>query len=204
MHLLVVARSLMFSSYVLKHFWEETVLIATYLINRTPSRNLQLKAPYHIIPKVFPHSKVISTLNVKVFGCFPFVYTHPQHCSKLNSKSIKCIFLGYSPNQKEYKCYSPITRNFCTSMDVTLFENQLYYPKPEIQGENIREYQLWNIVRQSKNPTCLSLPQSNSIQDFQPLPSQPQPETTNYTKHQQQTQSLDDQPVPCLPESQMH
>ena len=32
-------------------------------------------------------------------------------------------------------------------MDVTLFEHQSYYPKSDIQGENLREYQLWETVQ---------------------------------------------------------
>ena len=41
-HILEVARSLMFSTHVLKHFWGEAILATTYLINRMPSR---LKLP---------------------------------------------------------------------------------------------------------------------------------------------------------------
>jgi hypothetical protein len=30
-------------------------------------------------------------------------------------------------------------------MDVTFFEHQAYYPKSDIQGENMQEYQNWGI-----------------------------------------------------------
>ncbi|XP_029126919.1 uncharacterized protein LOC114915839 [Cajanus cajan] len=39
------------------------------------------------------------------------------------------------PHQKGYKCYSPQNRKFYHTMDVTFFENQPYYPKVGIQGE---------------------------------------------------------------------
>ena len=60
-------------------------------------------------------------------------------------------------------------------MDVTFFEHQSYFPKPAIQGENSREFQLWDILRdtqsvyispQSVNPT--SLPSSESSNPSEP------------------------------------
>ncbi|RVW49546.1 Retrovirus-related Pol polyprotein from transposon TNT 1-94 [Vitis vinifera] len=73
--------------------------------------------------------------------------------SKLDPRSLKCIFLGYSSNQKGYKCYSPVTRKFYNSMDVTFFETQPYYPKNDIQGENsTQEYQFWDLESFSESP----------------------------------------------------
>jgi hypothetical protein len=132
-HLLEVARSLMFSTHVSKQFWGEAVLIAIYLINRMPSRVLRFKTRSQVLLQAFPDTKILSSLDPKVFGCLVFIHIHPHHCSKLDSKSIKCIFLGYSPHQKWYRCYSPINRKFYTSMDVIFFEYQAYYPKSDIQ-----------------------------------------------------------------------
>ena len=36
-------------------------------------------------------------------------------------------------------------------MDVTFFEHQSYYPKPEIQGEQLREYQFWDILQDTQS-----------------------------------------------------
>ena len=144
-HLLEVARSLMFSTHVPKHFWGKAVLTTTYFINRMPSRVLKFQTPCQVLLQIFPHTKIISSLDPKIFRCSVFVHIHQQYRSKLDPKSIKCIFLGYSPNQKGYKCYSPITKKVYNMMDVTFFEHQSCYPKFEIQGENMREYQLWDI-----------------------------------------------------------
>lgn len=57
-------------------------------------------------------------------------------------------FLGYSPNQKSYKCYSPTSKNFSHSFDVTFSENELstqfvylgvYSRKKIVQIENQQE-----------------------------------------------------------------
>lgn len=44
-HLLEVARSLMFTTKVLKYLWGDAILTATYLINRMPSRVLKFQTP---------------------------------------------------------------------------------------------------------------------------------------------------------------
>ena len=42
---------------------------------------------------------------------------------KLSARSFKCVFLGYSRLRKGYKCYSPTTRRYYMSVDVTFFED---------------------------------------------------------------------------------
>ena len=125
-----------------------------------PSRVLKFQTPCQVLLHIFPHTKIISSLEPKPFGCSAFVRIHQQHRSKLEPKFIKCIFLGYSPNQKGDKCYSPIIKSVYNSMDVTFFEHQSYYPKPDIQGENTREYQLWDILEDTNH----SLQPGNSPQ----------------------------------------
>ncbi|RVW82418.1 Retrovirus-related Pol polyprotein from transposon TNT 1-94 [Vitis vinifera] len=152
-HLLEVARSLMFSMNVPKLFWGQVVLTAAYLINRMSSRVLKFQTPCQTLLKSFPTTRLISTVPLKIFGCSVFVHINQQHRSKLDPRSLKCIFLGYSSNQKGYKCYSPVTRKFHNSMDVTFFETQPYYPKNNIQGENsTQEYQFWDLESFSESP----------------------------------------------------
>ena len=43
--------------------------------------------------------------------------------SKLDPKSLKCIFLGYSRVQKWYRCYCPSLHRYMVSADVTFLEN---------------------------------------------------------------------------------
>ena len=123
-HLLDVARSLMFSTNVPKHFWGEVVLTAAYLINRKT------------YPTTWSTTWLFSTMSPRFFGCSAFVHIHSQNRSKLDPRSIKCVFLEYSANQKDYKCYSPVTRRFYTSID-NFFEQKSYFTKTAIQGENV-------------------------------------------------------------------
>ena len=57
--------------------------------------------------------------------------------SKLDPKSLKCIFLGYSRVQKGYRYYYPSLRRYLVLVDVTFLEN-VPFSSPSIhtsQGE---------------------------------------------------------------------
>ena len=80
-----------------KHFWVNAVSTACFFINRMLSSILNWATPYHQLFLIDP----------KVFGCICFVQdVHPQ-VSKLDLKSLKCIFMGYFRVQKGYRCYCP-------------------------------------------------------------------------------------------------
>lgn len=94
-HLLNVARSLLFQSGLpLKH-WGETVLTATFLVNRTPSSVLNGLTPFEMVYKRLPVYD-----NLRVFGCLCFSTNWNNH-DKLSERSEKCVFLGYSNEKKD-------------------------------------------------------------------------------------------------------
>jgi hypothetical protein len=121
-HLLEVARSLMFMMNVPKFLWGEAVKTAAYLINRMPSRVLNYKTPIECLSGT--NSFIVPP---KVFGCTCFVHDYRNSVGKLDPRAVKCIFLGYSPTQKGYRCWSPTERKFFVSMDVTFHENEPFY-----------------------------------------------------------------------------
>ena len=118
-HLFETVRALLFQMHVPKHFWADAVYIACFLINRMPSSVLNWDAPYHII---FPN-KPLFLIEPQIFGCTCFVRDVRPQASKLDHKSLKCIFLRYSRVQKGYRCYCPSLRRYLVSADVKFFEN---------------------------------------------------------------------------------
>nr|CAN61071.1 hypothetical protein VITISV_006592 [Vitis vinifera] len=66
-HLLEVARALMLFSHVPKNFWGEVVLIATYLINRMPSRVLNFQTLCKVFLKSYLRTQLISSIPPKAF-----------------------------------------------------------------------------------------------------------------------------------------
>ena len=91
-HLLETARALLFQMHVPKHLWADAVFTACFFINRMPSPVLNWDTPYHIL---FPN-KPLFPIEPQVFGCTCFVQDVRPQVSKLDHKSLKCIFLGYS------------------------------------------------------------------------------------------------------------
>jgi hypothetical protein len=119
-HLLNVIRSLPFQNNVPKTYWSDAVLTATYLINRLPSARLRNMSPL----KIFKGRK-IDLDHIRVFGCTCFV--HIKRNDKLDKKSVKTIFLGYSSEKKGYKSYDPTNFTVYFSRDMAFFENTPYY-----------------------------------------------------------------------------
>ena len=116
-----------------KHFWTDTVSTTCFLINRMPLSVLNWAIPYH---QLFPN--YLFPIDPKVFECTCFVQDVCPKVSKLDPKSLKCIFVGYSGVQKGYRCYCPTLRRYFVSTDVTFFETtpfSLSSPVPS-QGEN--------------------------------------------------------------------
>ena len=87
-----------------------------------PSSILNWATPYH---HLFPNNLLVP-IDPKVFGCTCFVRdVHPQ-VSKLDPKSLKCIFVDYSRVQKGYMCYCLTLRRYFVSTDVTFFKTTLF------------------------------------------------------------------------------
>ena len=94
---------------------------------------------------------------------------------KLDPESEKCILVGYSLEQKGYKCFNPSTRKLCVSRDVVFEESASWYeakptpPKPFPVNPNLPnqeievEDQLKHIFEESSITTMLSwLPSDKS------------------------------------------
>ena len=111
-HLLNTTRALLFQGNVLKSYWGEAVLTATYMINRLPSGVLNNKSLIEMLNSFYPHFRTSNGLTPRIFGCTAFVHVHSPHRGKLDPRAIKCVFLGYSSTQKGYKCYNPLSRKF--------------------------------------------------------------------------------------------
>ena len=165
-----------------------------------PSRVHKFQSPHQVLLKTYPHTKFISSdVPIRVFGCSAFVHNHYTDRSKLDPKSIKCVFLGYSSNQKGYRCYSPITKRVYNSMDVTFFEHEPYYPKSDIQGENVRESQFWDelLIKESSeiqhaSPPLVLLPSdSNYIPNPNlKIPSSNSPSSSKHRSTQLESSQL--------------
>ena len=67
-----------------------------------------------------------SVSHLRVFGCVTYAHVPKERRCKLDDKSEKFIFTGYSEQSKAYKLYNPVTRNTIISRDVVFKEQELW------------------------------------------------------------------------------
>ena len=145
-HLLETARAMMFYMQIPKYLWGDAILTASYLINRMPTKILNYITPLQSFKKFFPDSRIHSDLPLKIFGCTAYVHISKRCRSKLDPRAEKCVFLGYPPNKKGYKCFNPFTKRVYITMDVLFVENIPYFSQNLIQGENLVESNFWETI----------------------------------------------------------
>eukprot|EP00253_Pinus_taeda_P035873 PITA_35873 len=111
------ARSMLSGAGLGQEFWAEAVDTACYLVNRSPSSALEDKTPQEVWT-----GKTPSLSHLRVFGCDAYVHVPKEKRTKLDSKSEKCIFIGYKDGLKGYKLWNPVTREVVYSRDVVFRE----------------------------------------------------------------------------------
>jgi len=84
------------------YFWAEAIATVVYIMNRTSTT-----AVHGMTPKEKFTSKKPDVSHLRVFGCIAYVHVPDEKKSKLNPKAQKCIFIGYSLEQKGYRCFNP-------------------------------------------------------------------------------------------------
>jgi hypothetical protein len=68
----------------------------------------------------------------RLFGCIAYVHVPNEKRSKLDPKVEKCVFIGYSLEQKGYKCFNLSTRKLQVNIDVVFDEMVSWYSPIEI------------------------------------------------------------------------
>ena len=113
-----MSRSMLIDAKLRKKFWAEAVSTAVYLKNRSPSKPLQNMTPYEAW-----HGRKPVVSHLRVFGCDAYAHIPRDERSKFDSKTRKCILLGYGEQTKGYRLYDPIQQKVLYSRDVKFNEN---------------------------------------------------------------------------------
>ncbi|RDX81344.1 hypothetical protein CR513_37991, partial [Mucuna pruriens] len=93
------------------------------------------------------------SLASRVFGCVAFVHSHNPHREKLDPRAVKCVFIGYLSNKKDFKYYHHLSCQLFVSMnqvqmselDVSIPDNsieeqvQLFEPEVSIPDNSIED-----------------------------------------------------------------
>jgi hypothetical protein len=116
-HIVEVELSLLAHAAMPLKFWDAAFCTVVYLINQTPSRVIEFSSPY---AKLFGSSPDYTWLKVFECSCWPHLW--PYNSRKLAFRPKQCVFLGYSPSHKGYKCLDICTGRLYISGDVVFDE----------------------------------------------------------------------------------
>jgi len=111
------ARSMLSGDALGQEFWVEAMEISCYVINRSPSSVLEDKTPQEVWIGKKP-----SLSRLSIFRCDAYVHVPKEKRTKLDSKSERCIFIGYNDGLKGYNIWSREIRNFVYSRGVVFRE----------------------------------------------------------------------------------
>lgn len=101
-----------------KLFWGEAMRTSSYLINLSPSVPLEGDVSQQVWRK-----KDVSYKHLQVFGCKAFMHISKELRSKLDDKSMPCIFLDYVDEEFGYRLLNPKNKNIYRSRDVIFRED---------------------------------------------------------------------------------
>lgn len=139
-------------------FWAEAVATAVYLLNISPTKAVQNQTPYEAWKGRRPRVG-----HLRIFGSIAYVLNTSENQQKLDSKSEKCIFIGYCPKSKAYRLYNPKDGKLIVSRNVMFDENSCWQWND--CGEQPKAIQ-WNEkmdqpMSSTNGEGCLDDPQSN-------------------------------------------
>lgn len=122
-HIVETGLSLLTHASVPTEYWTYAFATAVYLINRMPSKTLDMDSPYL---RLFGTSPNYSKL--RVFGCLCYPWLRPYTANKLEPRSTPCVFFGYSLTQSAFLCFDPVSSRLFVSRHVHFVERQFPFP----------------------------------------------------------------------------
>ena len=122
LHILNIARALLFQASLHVRFQGECVLTATYLINYIPIKLNSLKSLYEIL-----FGKSLSYTHLWVFGCLCYVHTHDRIRDKFDARATRCLFLGYPQGKKGWGVFELKNQHLFVSQDVVFYGNTFLF-----------------------------------------------------------------------------
>jgi len=115
-----------------KKFWNEAILTANYIKNRSPTsavgKQFKDKTPAEIWFKQKPNLS-----HLKIFGSICYNYIPVNNRSKFEKRSTKCIFLGYTASMGSYRLWDLEGNKLVIGRHVT-FDETLILNQTKIVG----------------------------------------------------------------------
>ena len=101
-HIVELGLTLLAQAQLPFRFWFDAIVSVVFLINRLPTSTLHNKSLFECL-----FHKALDYTSLKMFGCTYYPFLRPYNNYKLQFRTSKCLFLGYSPAHKGYRCLHP-------------------------------------------------------------------------------------------------
>lgn len=118
--MLNMVRSMLKLKGLSKELWGEVVTTTAYILNRSPTKKLEV-----IIPEEAWTGKKPRVSHFRIFGSPCWKHVPDEKRKKLDDKSTEMIMVGYHPTGA-YKLYDPIEKKVTYSRDVIFDGESLY------------------------------------------------------------------------------
>ena len=119
-------RTMLADSKLPHRFWAEALSTTVYLHNHSPTKALEGITPFEAWSGTKPDVSFL-----RIFGCSAYAHVPKAERRKLDSKTRKCVLLGYGANRKGYRLYDLECMKVVHSRDVVFNEASM----PGIQKE---------------------------------------------------------------------
>ena len=129
--LVETARAMLLDTNQPPKFWAEAISTATYLRNRSPTSTVKGMTPHQAWYGAKPRVE-----HLRVFGCTVYVHVPKDERGKLDSKTRKCVLLGYGSVQKGYRVFDCRTQKVSYSRNVKFNEQET--EQPPIEEESVQ------------------------------------------------------------------
>ncbi|KAL6269518.1 hypothetical protein ACE6H2_026429 [Prunus campanulata] len=166
-HLIETSITLLTAAHLPSQFWFHATAHAAYLINRMPSKSLDLQSPYYRLFGLVP-----DITHVKVFGTAVYPYLRPYTEHKLQPRTTQCVFLGYAQGYKGVICYNPSTGKLVISRHV--LHDETCHPFKRLPADVSQVLSMPSPSTSIRVPFLVSVPTSdipNSVQGSENLAS---------------------------------
>ncbi|GBO06945.1 Retrovirus-related Pol polyprotein from transposon TNT 1-94 [Araneus ventricosus] len=115
-------RAMLYDSKLPKSCWGYAIQTAAFLHNRIPCTSINDCTPYEL-----KYSTKPDLSKIRIFGCDAYVKVADTQRRKLDPKSKKMIFIGYS--SMGYRVMDPVTRRVIVSRNVRFVEKKIISDK---------------------------------------------------------------------------
>ena len=133
--LVETTRTMLLDANLPSTFWAETISTAAYLRSRSPSSEV-----VGITPHQAWYGQKPCMGHLRAFGCTAFVHVPKDERGKLDSKTRKCILLGYGSVQKGYRVFDHLTQKVSYSRNLRFDEQEI--GRPPIEEEKSVQHPL--------------------------------------------------------------